>query len=98
MAEPRNWYLVIYDVLDEKRLRRVHRICRSWGKPVQYSLFRVRGTKRELARLQFDLAKVMSQDDRLLLVRLCDGCAGRTVAKGPAIEAFELGLDPCIVC
>ncbi len=98
MAEPRNWYLLNYDVRDDKRLRRVHKICRAWGRPVQFSLFRVRGTDRELARLQFELSKVMDSDDRLLLVRLCAGCAGQTVVKGPPIEPFELEVEACTVC
>jgi CRISPR-associated protein Cas2 len=95
MAEPRHWYLVMYDVLDPVRLRHVHKICRSWGERVQLSIFRVRGTARELAQLEFELARVMEATDRLLLVRLCPGCASVVKVKGPQLEPFELEVPPC---
>lgn len=98
MAEPRHWHLVVYDVRDDKRLRRVHRICTGWGRPVQLSVFRVRGTARELARLQFELAQVLEAEDRLLIVPLCAGCAGRIVVKGDQIAPFDLRIPSCKIC
>jgi CRISPR-associated protein Cas2 len=85
----------MYDVLDPVRLRHVHKICRSWGERVQLSIFRVRGTARELAHLEFELARVMEATDRLLLVRLCPGCASVVKVKGPQLEPFELEVPPC---
>lgn len=95
MAEPRHWYLMIYDVRDDKRLRKVHKLCRAWGHPVQLSVFRVRGTERELARLEFELARVMEAEDRLLLVRLCPNCASRVSVKGEQLEPFDLAVPCC---
>lgn len=95
MAEPRHWYLVVYDVLDATRLRRVHKICRGWGQRVQLSVFRVRGTAREMARLEFELARVMEATDRLLIVRLCPGCVSAIKVKGPQLEPFDLEVPPC---
>jgi CRISPR-associated protein Cas2 len=95
MAEQRHWYLLIYDVRDDKRLRKVHKLCLAWGHPVQLSVFRVRGTERELARLEFELARVMEPEDRLLLVRLCPGCAGRVSVKGEQLEPFDLEIPNC---
>lgn len=95
MAEPRHWYLVVYDVLDPARLRKVHKVCRSWGERAQLSVFRVRGTARELARLEFELARVMDAADRLLVVRLCPGCAAAVKVKGPQLEPFVLDVPAC---
>ena len=53
MPEARHSYLMIYDVMDPKRLRKTHKVLTGWGDPVQYSAFRVRGTARELARPVF---------------------------------------------
>ena len=33
-------YLVAYDITDEKRLARVHKLMTGWGAPLQYSVFR----------------------------------------------------------
>lgn len=98
MAEPRHWHFVIYDVLDDKRLRRVHKTCTAWGRPVQLSVFRVRGTARELARLQFELAKILAPEDRLLIVPLCPGCASRILVRGEQIAPFDLDVPPCKIC
>lgn len=97
MAEERHWYLAIYDVRDDKRLRKVHKVCQAWGHPVQLSVFRVRGTDRELSRLEFELARVMEPVDRLLLVRLCPGCASRISVKGDQLQPFELDIPTCKV-
>lgn len=54
MPEPRPWHLVVYDVSE-------HKVLSAWGKPVQYSVFRVRGTGRELAHLRFELTGLIAR-------------------------------------
>ncbi len=95
MPEPRHWNLILYDVSDPKTLRRVHKALTAWGKPVQYSVFRVRGTGREIARLRFELTGLLSKDDRLTVVRLCDGCASRVSSSGSPLAPFEMETPVC---
>ena len=94
MPEPRHWYLFIYDVTEPKRLRTVHKLLSEWGKPVQFSVFRVRGTTREIERLRFELSRAVTSEDRLMVVRLCDGCASRVSVQGEALASFELDTPP----
>ena len=94
MPEPRHWHLMLYDVFDDKRLRRVRKHLESWGTPVQYSVFRVRGTERELERLRFELSKILDDEDRLMIVRLCPGCAGRVTMRGDMPEVFDEDVPP----
>jgi len=91
MPEPRHWHLVVYDVSEPKILRKVHKTLTAWGKPVQYSVFRVRGTARELERLRFELSLLIASTDRLMVIRLCPGCAGRVTVQG---QDLSTGLDP----
>lgn len=95
MPEPRHLYLVAYDVMEPKRLRKVHKTMTAWGSPVQYSVFRVRCTGRELGRLRFELAKILDADDRLLVVRLCAGCAARVSVRGKDLVPFETEVPAC---
>ena len=95
MADERHWFLLMYDVRDDKRLRAVHKICKRWGRAVQLSVFRVRGTERELARMEFELSKVLEVEDRLVLVRLCPGCVARIAVKGEPLTAFEMDVPTC---
>ena len=94
MPEPRHWYVFMYDVTEPKRLRAVHKTLTQWGRPVQYSVFRTRCTNRELERLRFELSQIMTDEDRLMVVRLCDNCASRVSISGEAIASFELDKPP----
>lgn len=55
MAE-RLRYLVAYDVRHPRRLRRVHKVAKDYGYPLQYSIFVCDLTKIELITLKSDLA------------------------------------------
>lgn len=94
MGEPRHWHLLLYDVSDDKRLRQVRKLLCAWGKPLQYSVFRVRATAREMERLRFELTRLLDRDDRLTVVRLCGGCASRVQTRGKELAPFELDKPP----
>lgn len=75
------WRLVCYDVRDEKRYRRLHKVMKGYGEPVQYSIFRCRLDDRQTAELRWELAQILDAEDSLLIVDLCGGCAGRVVSQ-----------------
>ena len=78
----RHWHLVSYDVRDPIRLRRVARHLLGYGERVQYSVFRCRLDKRSRARLLWELARIMTSDDDLLVVPLCRQCSAGVVLRG----------------
>lgn len=92
MPEPRHWHIVMYDVSDPQALRKTHKLLKSWGRPLQYSVFRVRCTARGLEQLRCELENVLDPDDRLLIARLCNSCAGRVIMRGRDVVTF--GVDP----
>ena len=63
MAERRDLHLVTYDIRDPKRWRRAYRILRGYGNRVQYSVFRVRGTPVQIARLRWQLERILDAVD-----------------------------------
>lgn len=71
----RKWHLVAYDVRDDGRLRQVARLLEGYGDRIQYSVFRCRLTDTELERLRWELARIVSRDDSVLIVPLCEHCA-----------------------
>lgn len=73
----KHWYLFAYDVRDAKRLRRVAKLLEGYGTRVQYSVFRVRLDQITLEKLHWELNQQMAAEDDLLVIPLCDGCAGR---------------------
>jgi len=78
----KSWYLVTYDVREPRRLRRAAKTLEGYGTRVQYSVFRCRLQPRELERMQWELTKILDPTDELLILGLCDGCAGRIRTKG----------------
>lgn len=83
MAEDRRWYLVCYDVRDPDRLRRTHAMLKGWGSAVQYSMFRCRLTVRQLERLRWELERVLSSDDALIVAGFCGHCVSQIIVRNP---------------
>ena len=46
----RSTYLVCYDIADDKRLRKIFKLCRNWGNHVQFSVFECDLTPKERKR------------------------------------------------
>lgn len=58
-ANQRRPYLLAYDIADPKRLTRVHRTVRGSGMALQYSVFLVVGTVRDLDQLLASLDTII---------------------------------------
>ncbi len=64
-------YLLCYDIRDPRRLRRVHRVVRDWGMPVQYSVFEVTLTPTQRHQLLDALRELMDlNEDKISLYHL----------------------------
>lgn len=85
MAETRYLYLFMYDIQDDTTRSRVHGVLRRWGEPLQYSIFQVHCTTRELARIQFELSRHLQDGYRLTTIRLCRSCAARVSHQGDLV-------------
>lgn len=78
----RRWHLIAYDVRSEQRLRRVARHLEGYGERVQLSVFRCRLTSRARARLLWELAGILAQEDSLLVLPLCERCESQVCVCG----------------
>ena len=94
----RNTFLVTYDVSNDLRLRRVHKIMLGFGDHLQYSVFECQFTPTDLVRCRHALGKVIHhKDDQVLFVDLgpAEGRGDRVItALG---RAYALIDAPCIV-
>jgi CRISPR-associated protein Cas2 len=67
----RNTYIVCYDIADDKRLRRVFKICKDFGQHLQFSVFECDLTSGE--KLQFEeklMTEIKREEDQVLFIRL----------------------------
>lgn len=67
----RTTYLICYDISDEKRLRRVFKICKDYGSHLQYSVFESDLSQIEKTELERKLsAEINAREDQVLFVEL----------------------------
>ena len=78
----RHWYIVSYDIRDEKRWRAAYRRLRGSGERAQYSLFRCHLTRTELEALRYDLETILDASDDLMVIHLCPRCAAGIEVRG----------------
>ena len=67
----RSTYIVCYDIADQKRLRRVFKICKDFGQHLQFSVFECDLTVAE--KLQFEdklSGEIKREEDQVLFIRL----------------------------
>jgi len=68
---PRRNFIVTYDIRNDKRLRKVFRICKGFGEHLQYSVFECDLTDAEKADMEARLREVMNlKDDQVLFIDL----------------------------
>lgn len=79
----RRLWIVAYDISAPQRWRRVFRLLKSWGSPVQYSVFACRLRDGELERLLRELAGVIeATEDRVHVWPVCGQCEARVRTLG----------------
>ena len=94
----RRAYIVSYDIADEKRLRRVFRICKDHGDHLQYSVFECLLSGSERVLLEGKLKEAMNRrEDQVLFVDL-GPADDRSEAQITALGQPYVRCDaPCIV-
>jgi CRISPR-associated protein Cas2 len=79
-VEQKYWYVVCYDITEPKRWRKVFKLLHGYGRHLQYSIFRCHLTVREQEKLRWELEKLLTLEDKLLILTICDNCEKRTAS------------------
>ena len=94
----RTTYLVCYDIADDRRLKKVFKVCKNHGTHLQFSVFECDLTPRERTQFERELKDVIKQDaDQVLFVSLgpAEGRGDRVIsALGLPYSRFDA---PCYV-
>jgi len=93
-----NLYLITYDVCDDKRLRRVHKLLKGYGEWVQLSVFQCRLSRRRHAELMSLLdGMIVHKHDHVLILDIgpAEQVKPRVVSLGKTFEA--VAREPVIV-
>ena len=94
----RNTFLVTYDICQDKRLAKVHKIMGGFGDHLQYSVFECQLTQADLARCRHRPGEVIDhREDQVLFVDLglAEGHGDRVItALGKPYSPID---RPCII-
>ncbi len=64
-------FIVSYDIMNPKRLQRVHKTMKGFGEPIHYSVFRCNLTPKGLVELKAALFELIKHDqDRIMIIDL----------------------------
>ena len=91
-------YIVVYDIADPKRWRRVFKLMQGYGEWVQLSVFQCRLSRRRHAALVARIDDLIDHGaDHVVLVDVgvADGIEPRVVSLGKAFQAVR--REPVIV-
>lgn len=78
-------YVVAYDIPEDKRRTKVHKILKGFGKWTEFSLFECFLTKKEFLQMQAKLDKHLRADeDRVRIYMICDSCLTKIETLGIA--------------
>ena len=89
MSSQTTCYVIAYDISDNRRRTKVHKILVGFGKWTQYSLFECFLTRKQLVLLRSKLAEhLVEQQDSVRFYQLCANCVERveTVGGPPPVE------------
>jgi len=84
-------YVIAYDIPDDKRRTRVHKILLGYGKWTQYSLFECFLTRKDLILLQAKLGQhLVAAQDSVRFYPLCANCVSKVETIGGSPPAEDL--------
>ena len=76
-------YVIAYDIPDDKRRTKVHKILLGYGKWTQYSLFECFLNRKELVLLRSKLAEHLeAKEDSVRFYPLCANCVAKVETIG----------------
>ena len=68
--------IVAYDITENRRLRKIAKICEDYGVRVQYSVFECRLEADRFDQFWADLLDTIDSDtDRIVAYKVCTACA-----------------------
>jgi len=94
----RRCYLVCYDIRHPKRLRRVHKACKGYGEPWQFSIFFCVLKPIDRVRLQAELEEVLNlKEDQVLIIDLGENEPAARKAAVTLGESLDEPLEGMVV-
>ncbi len=85
-------YLVTYDILDDKRRKKLSDILEGYGFRVNYSVFEITLNQTKLNKLKkqiFDLDLIDKKTDSIRFYHICQNCLPKSFELSDKPQIFE---------
>ncbi|NMB13573.1 MAG: CRISPR-associated endonuclease Cas2 [Firmicutes bacterium] len=77
------FFVVAYDIEDDKRRTKIHKLLKNYGQWMQFSLFECNLTQEEFIKLEYRLEKLIDPErDSIRYYFLCEKCQSKVVRIG----------------
>lgn len=81
-------WLVIYDIRNDKRLRRIAKLMERYGVRVQKSVFETMCDEHTIQRMRHEAKMILEKEDSLIVVPLCAKCWQKKIQYGVKTEGI----------
>jgi CRISPR-associated protein Cas2 len=79
----KGFYIVVYDISNDKRRTKLHKRLKDYGSPVQYSVFECILDAERLVQMRAMIRKtVKARHDHVRIYTLCKACLKKTEIIG----------------
>src|SRR5205823_2565014 len=86
-------YVIAYDIPDDRRRTKIHKLLLGFGKWTQYSLFECFLTRKELILLQSKLVEhLVDKEDSVRFYPLCANCVDKVETVGGPPPSEDIWL------
>ena len=83
-------YVIAYDIPDDKRRTKIHKILLGYGKWTQYSLFECFLTRKDLVLLRSRLNEhLVAKEDSVRFYPLCASCVSKIETVGGPLPSDD---------
>jgi len=76
------FYVIAYDISDDRRRTKVHKVLSGFGRWTQYSLFECHLTPRQMVMLREKLDRHLKEEDSVRIYPLCADCMAKVDTVG----------------
>ena len=85
----KSFYVLAYDISDDKRRTRLHKRLLDYGTPVQYSVFECLVDSEQLAKMQKMIKRtIKAKDDQVRIYFVCEACLKRIWVSNASQEVL----------
>lgn len=86
-------YVITYDISDDKRRNKIHKLLCNYAVPVQYSVFEARLKEEDFVLLRHKLARLLKKDeDSIIFYLQCARCSNDIIRIGNCGDPFGDGI------